>query len=498
MATPCLVALLLIGLMGQGAGSPDDRARLRSLAWRADRVVLVSVPEPGAGSVTLMESLWGMPGRPGNKVLLNGPGDWSLPGASSWPMALLFLQAGDPDKEKDPPWSVLPGGWRASQDGEAVYGPNPAGGVPRILAPEALRWDSLARRLRADLVTLGPLRVAFKLPAGADRDEALVEWLSRHARGLEHPESLWPAAATSALDVLYASSQPGTAWKAARLEGESSPGAVYRKGAAFASAGGISHLLDRLGSPAAIPFERVLALQALSGALREARGLDMPLLLRVETMLPVALEPAFMREAALVAMLAYLDGAGASRLEELRKPWGEPVSRWYALAVRGAERGLLAQALAVLGGVEVYARERGNPEGVVLLVEGLQAEGLRLRGWLAQPRVRVKFGYLPTVLLERLGTTGKTTLRREEPLKTVAQADPWSVGWSGVRPVFFELEMRGLEPGRWRLSVRAKRGEGTFWVSEPWYVDVRPANNPQGKLETEVLLVDPFKPGEKP
>ena len=35
MATPCLVALLLIGLMGQGAGSPDDRARLRSLAWRA-------------------------------------------------------------------------------------------------------------------------------------------------------------------------------------------------------------------------------------------------------------------------------------------------------------------------------------------------------------------------------------------------------------------------------------------------------------------------------
>ena len=134
----------------------------------------------------------------------------------------------------------------------------------------------------------------------------------------------------------------------------------------------------------------------------------------------------------------------------------------------------------------------------MLLVEGLQAEGLRLRGWLAQPRVRVKFGYLPTVLLERLGTTGKTTLRREEPLKTVAQADPWSVGWSGVRPVFFELVMRGLEPGRWRLSVRAKRGEGTFWVSEPWYVDVRPANNPQGKLETEVLLVDPFKPGEKP
>lgn len=471
---------------------------LRELAWRADSVVLASQTEGKPGSVEILEVLAGEPGPPGKLLTVSSTTEkgWSLPPGkdSQWRWLLLFLA-----KSQDGTgWMVLPGGWRGSTGGEQVFGPDQ--GQQSGAAPPA--WEILVERTRADLRSIASLRAALSVAPGI-RDPGILDWLGRNAASTQdrHPEAVWPGAAGAALDALYASPDPASRWAAARME-KRGGSTTFKRGEPFLTSNALDHLLAVLTSTATPPADLPLACEALAAAIQAGAKPTQETVSRLKEWLVARVADNQVRTQVLRLALALASRKDLLPQGPVRETWLKDAESWFRSARKGTDRDLLAQTLLALGDAEAYQRAGGNPAGVLLVVEGLTAEGFRLKGVLRQAGNPLKVDQRPVVRLERLTPAGANPISKEEPLGLAEQSD-WPVGWKGPEVVPFSVNLRGLDLGTWRLVVRVKNDAGLngvktadgWWVSEPWLIQIKAKEpNQPGKNEPNPVVIDPEIP----
>ncbi|MFM8930352.1 MAG: hypothetical protein ACKOS8_00565 [Gemmataceae bacterium] len=495
-------------LMGQPVVPQADRpptsgvARphpsLRELAWRADAVVLASLAEGKPGSVEILEVISGEPGSPGKFLTISNraEGGWSLPPGTDgqWRWLLLFLAK----SQEVPAWTVLQGGWRGSTGGEQVFGPDQ--GVQPGTA--TLSWDNLMERTRGDLRSVVALRGALSVAPGI-RDPGILDWLGRNAASTQdrHPEAVWPGAATAALDALYASPDPNSRWAAARMEkrGGSAP---FKRGEPFVSVAAFDHLLAVLTSGSTPPGDLPLAWEALAAAIQAGAKPTPDSVHRLEELVAERVSDKSVR--AQVLRLAFALAPRKDLLPQgpVRKNWLKLAESSYRAARKGADRDVLARTLLALGDAEAYQRAGGNPAGVLLVVEGLTADGFRLKGVLRQAGNPMPVAQRPVLRLERVAPASSAPVVKEEPIGLTDPAE-WQAGWKGPDVVPFSVNLRGLDLGTWRLTVRVKNDTGLngsktgdgWWVSEPWWFQIKSKEpTPSGKNEPGPVVIDPEAP----
>jgi hypothetical protein len=202
---------------------------------------------------------------------------------------------------------------------------------------------------------------------------------------------------------------------------------------------------------------------------------------------------------AISAMLSIARRMDALLPGQVREKWLEAILEWYGAEKQGPALGLLARLLVALGGPEAYEKAKGNPRGVILLVEDLVADSTRLKGILRQAGTAVGIQEKPVFRFERLDAMGKVVATKDDLVVSFEPAE-WRAGWAGPGVVPFSVETRGLEAGRWKLTIRAKRAEvgsgdagGAWWVSEPWVIQCK-GKNPAGQPESVPLVVNPEIP----
>jgi len=503
-----MLLLLASLLMGQPVPSPADQppsgtpARslpsLRELAWRADAVVLASLAEGKPGAVEILEVLSGEPGVPGKFLTLSNGTEvkWSLPPGveGQWRWLLLFLV-----KAQDSPgWTLLPGGWRGSTGGEQVFAPDQP--MPQGVPP--LSWENLMERTRADLRSVASLRAALSVAPGI-RDPGILDWLGRNAVSTQdrHPEAVWPAAATAALEALYASPDPASRWAAARMEkrGASAP---FRRGEPFVPPAMFNHLLVVLTSGSTPPGDLPLAWEALAAAIQAGAKPTPEGVAKLRDLVGASMAEKSDHGQVLRLALALALRTDLLPKGPMRETWLKQSESWYKSARRGGERDLLARSLLALGEGEAYQRAGGNPAGVLLVVEGLAADGFRLKGVLRQAGKPLPVAERPVLRLERVTPASTNPVLKDEPLP-MADLSAWQAGWKGPEVIPFSANLRGLDLGTWRLTVRVKNdagldGEKTkdgWWISEPWLFQVKAKEtNPSVRNEPAPVVIDPEIP----
>ena len=104
--------------------------------------------------------------------------------------------------------------------------------------------------------------------------------------------------------------------------------------------------------------------------------------------------------------------------------------------------------------------------------------------------------------LERVTPASTNPVLKDEPLP-MADPSAWQAGWKGPEVIPFNANLRGLDLGTWRLTVRVKNdagldGEKTkdgWWVSEPWLFQVKAKEtNPSVRNEPAPVVIDPEIP----
>lgn len=500
--------LILLASLLFAQPAPGDKATpalvvrpfpvLRELAWRADAVILGTLPEAKLGSVEVLEVLAGEAGSPGKLLTVSNMGQAGWPQEPpniQWRWLLLYLaknQDGDG-------WRILPGGWRGSTGGEQVFEPDQA----KNSAPggNLLSWDAMMERTRADLRAVANLRAILSVAPGI-RDTAILDWLGRNASASQnrHPESVWPGAATAALDALYTSPDPASRWAAARMEKRAEPATLFKRGEPFSSPEMMDYLFGVLASGSTPPGDLPLALEAVTAAVNGGAKPSAETLSRLLVALPERVADKNLRRSALNCMLAFARRWDLLPSGAVRDKWLQQVLSWFQAERKGAERGQYARLLVALGHPKVYQEAKGNPGGVLLLVEELSAEGFRLKGILRQAGNPLTVQEKPVLRLERIDPAGAVLVSKDEPLP-LPDAVEWQSGWSGPNVVPFTVNARGLDPGIWRLTIRVKNDDGLagaktpdgWWFSEPWLFQVK-GRNPSGQPEAVPVVIDPEKP----
>jgi len=471
---------------------------LRELAWRADAVVLGSVLEGKAGAVELIEVLSGEAGTPGKLIPIPNVAEagWAFqPGAEpQWRWILLFL-AKNPKNED---WRILPGGWRGSTGGEQIFEPDLTAKSP--VGVPMLTWDTLMGSTRSDLRSAAALRAVLSVPAGA-RDPGVLDWIGRNCGALQnrHPESVWPGASTAALEALYSSPIAASRWAAARIEKRAEPNLAFKRGEPFAQPEALDYLVEILAKSEISSVDVILCLEAIAAGM-DAGGKPFPSTMETfARVLPEKARDKSTKIPAISAMLSITRRMDALLPGQVREKWLEAVLEWYGAEKQGPALGLLARLLVALGGPEAYEKAKGNPRGVILLVEDLVADSTRLKGILRQAGTAVGIQEKPVFRFERLDAMGKVVATKDDLVVSFEPAE-WRAGWAGPGVVPFSLETRGLEAGRWKLTIRAKRAEvgsgnagGAWWVSEPWIIQCK-GKNPAGQPEAVPLVVNPEIP----
>ncbi len=498
-----LLASLLFAQPAPGEKPPSAPTvrpfpQLRELAWRADAVILGTLPEGKPGAVEVLEVLAGEAGSPGKLLTVSNIGEAGGPQEPpniQWRWLLLYL-AKNPGGDG---WRILPGGWRGSTGGEQVFEPEQAkNSPPGTIAPS---WDAMMERTRADLRAVASLRAVLSVAPGT-RDTGVLDWLGRNASASQnrHPESVWPAAATAALDALYASPDPASRWAAARMEKRAEPATLFKRGEPFTTPEMIDFLLGVLASGSTPSADLPLALEAVTAAVNNGAKPSAETLSRLLLALPERVADKHLKRSALNGMLAVARRRDLLPPGPSRDKWLQQALSWYQVERKGADRGQYASLLVALGDPKVYQDAKGNPAGVLLLVEELSADGFRLRGILRQAGNPLPVQEKPVLRLERIDPAGAVLVSKDEPL-TLPDAIDWQPGWKGPAVVPFTVNARGLDPGIWRLTVRVKNDEGLagaktpegWWHSEPWLFQVK-GRNPSGQPETVPVVVDPEKP----